>query len=53
VCARDVTPFVLDGLYQQLVRDGWSAFRIRRVHEIIGSSYRKRAIPFRGTQIAA
>ncbi len=44
---RDVTPFVLDGLYQQLARDGWSAFRIRRVHEIIGSSYRKRAIPFR------
>jgi integrase len=44
---RDVTPFVLDGLYQQLARDGWSPFRIRRVHEIVGASYRKRAIPFR------
>ncbi len=44
---RDVTPFVLDGLYQQLTRDGWSPFRIRRVHDISGASYRKRAIPFR------
>jgi integrase len=44
---RDVTPFVLDGLYKQLAHDGWSAFRIRRVHEIAGASYRKRAIPFR------
>ena len=43
----DVTPFVLDGLYQQLAHDGWSVFRIRRVHEIVGASYRKRAIPFR------
>ena len=44
---RDVTPFVLDGLYQQLAHDGWSPFRIRRVHEIVGASYRQRAIPFR------
>jgi integrase len=44
---RDVTPYVLDGLYRQLTADGWSAYRVRRVHELVGAAYRQRAIPFR------
>ncbi len=45
--ARDVTPYILDGLYRELTSQGWSAHRVRRVHELIGASYRQRAIPFR------
>ena len=44
---RDVTPYVLDGLYRELTAQGWSAHRVRRVHELIGAAYRQRAIPFR------
>ncbi len=44
---RDVTPYVLDGLYRELTGKGWSAHRVRRVHEVVGAAYRQRAIPFR------
>jgi integrase len=43
----EVTPYVLDGLYRELTGKGWSAHRVRRVHELVGASYRQRAIPFR------
>ena len=44
---RDVTPYVLDGLYRELKAEGWTAHRVRRVHEMVGAAYRQRAIPFR------
>ena len=44
---RDVTPYVLDGLYRELTGRGWTANRVRRVHELVGAAYRQRAIPFR------
>jgi len=43
----EVTPYVLDGLHRALTGKGWSAHRVRRVHELVGASYRQRAIPFR------
>lgn len=43
----DVTPHILYGLYKQLAEEGWTVYSIRRVHETVGSAYRKRAIPFR------
>jgi integrase len=44
---RGVTPYVLDGLYRELTAAGWSAHRVRRVHELVGAAFRQRAIPFR------
>lgn len=44
---RDVTPYILDGLYRELTAQGWSAHRVRRVHELVGAAYRQRGIPFR------
>ncbi len=41
-----VTPLVLYALYRQLADEAWTVYSIRRVHETLGSAFRKRAIPF-------
>lgn len=40
--ARDitsVTPVVIDALYRQLVREGWTPLRVRRIHELLGPAF--------------
>lgn len=37
--ARDVTPTVVNALYRQLQRDGWTSHRLRRLHEILASAW--------------
>lgn len=39
--ARGVTPMVIDGLYRQLTRQGWSQHRLRRLHEVLSSAWEK------------
>ncbi len=34
-----VTPAVIEGLYRQLARDGWSAHRIGRAHAVLSSAF--------------
>lgn len=40
---RDVTPAIIDGLYRQLARDGWTAHRIRRAHMVLSVSFKDAA----------
>lgn len=40
---RDVTPAVIDGLYRQLARDGWTPHRIRRAHMVLSVSFKDAA----------
>jgi len=35
----EVTPSVIEGLYRQLARDGWSVNRIRRLHAVLSSAW--------------
>lgn len=35
----DITPSVIEGLYRQLDRDGWSAHRIGRLHTVLSSAF--------------
>lgn len=35
----DVTPSVIEGLYRQLDREGWTAHRIIRIHKVLSSAY--------------
>ena len=35
----DVTPSVIEGLYRQLARDGWTVNRIARAHAVCSSAY--------------
>lgn len=35
----EVTPLVIDHLYRQLDRDGWTAHRIRRAHQVMSSAW--------------
>lgn len=45
---QSVTPAVVDVLYRQLARDGWSPHRIRRLHTLLGTAW-KRAVLFEWT----
>lgn len=40
---RDITPVILDGLYRQLARDGWSPHRIRRAHMVMSVAFTQAA----------
>lgn len=42
---RDVTPAVLLGLYRDLARKGWTRWRIKRLHTIMGTAWQM-AIPY-------
>jgi len=35
----DVTPSIIEGLYRQLVRDGWTVNRVRRLHAVLSSAW--------------
>ena len=35
----EVTPSVIEGLYRQLARAGWSAHRVRRLHTVLSSAW--------------
>lgn len=37
---RDVDPATVDRLYAQLTASDWTPFRVRRVHELLGSAWR-------------
>lgn len=36
----DVEPVVIDGLYRQLTREGWSPHRIMRIHALLGVAFK-------------
>lgn len=42
---RDVTPAVLLALYRDLKRDGWTPWRVKRLHTVLGTAWRM-AIPY-------
>ena len=35
----DVTPSIIEGLYRQLARDGWTVNRVRRLHAVLSSAW--------------
>lgn len=41
---RDITPAILDGLYRQLERDGWTAHRIKRAHTVLSVAFARAAV---------
>jgi len=43
--ARSVTPSILLALYRQLAQDGWSQWRVKRLHTVMGTAFQM-AIPY-------
>lgn len=41
---NEVTPAVLDGLYRQLKRDGWSPHRVKRAHTLLSICFKRAAV---------
>jgi integrase len=37
----NVEPVIIDGLYRELDRNGWTPHRIRRAHELISAAYKR------------
>lgn len=35
----DVTPLIIDHLYRQMTRDGWTAHRVRRAHQVLSAAW--------------
>lgn len=37
----EVEPVVIDGLYRQLTKSGWSPHRVQRIHGLLGSAFQR------------
>lgn len=37
----EVEPVVIDALYRQLIREGWTPHRVKRVHSLLGSAFQR------------